>query len=52
MTKIDKTDLDNIKILIKETKIGNISVIRIKKGTYEIEISSNSLIKTNENIAS
>ena len=39
MTKIDKTDLDNIKILIKETKIGNISVIRIKKGTYEIEIT-------------
>ena len=50
MTKIDKTDLDNIKILIKETKIGNISVIRIKKGTYEIEISSNTLINTNQNI--
>ena len=49
MTKIDKTDLDNIKILIKETKIGKISVIKIKKGNYEIEISSNSLIKADEN---
>ena len=50
MTKIDKTDLENIKILIKETKIGNISIIKIKKGNYEIEISSNSLFNTNENI--
>ena len=50
MTKIDKTDLENIKILIKETKIGNISIIKIKKGNYEIEISSKSLFNTNENI--
>jgi len=49
MKKIDKTDLENIKILAKETKIGKISTIKIKKGDYEIEISSNSLVKTNEN---
>jgi len=49
MKKIDKTDLENIKILVKETKIGNITTIKIKKGDYEIEISSNSLVKTIEN---
>jgi len=40
MTKIDKIDLENIKIIRKETKINNISKIKIKKGDYEIEISS------------
>ena len=40
MAKIDKTDLDNIKIISKETKLKNITSIRIKKGNYEIEISS------------
>ena len=40
MTKIDKTDLENIKIIRKETKINNISKIKIKKGDYEIELSS------------
>ena len=40
MTKIDKTDIDNIKLIIKETKIGNLSNFKIKKGDYEIEISS------------
>ena len=47
MTKIDKTDLENIKILIKETKIGSISIIKIKKGNYEIEISSSAAITAN-----
>ena len=40
MAKIDKTDLDNIKIISKEAKIKNINSVRIKKGNYEIEISS------------
>ena len=40
MTKIDKTDIENIKLIIKETKIGNVSNFKIKKGDYEIEISS------------
>ncbi len=40
MAKIDKTDLDNIKIISKETKLKNITSIRIKKGNYEIEMSS------------
>jgi len=40
MAKIDKTDLDNIKIISKEVKIKNITSVRIKKGDYEIEVSS------------
>ena len=40
MTKIDKIDLENIKLIRKETKINNISKIKIKKGDYEIELSS------------
>jgi len=40
MTKIDKIDLENIKIIRKETKINNISKVKIKKGDYEIELSS------------
>ncbi len=43
MTKIDKTDIENIKLITKETKISNLSKIKIKKGDYEIEISSESL---------
>ena len=40
MTKIDKTDLENINFLKKELKLKNIQSIKIKKGDYEIEISS------------
>ena len=40
MVKIDKTDLENIQLISKETKIQNITSVRIKKGDYEIEISS------------
>ena len=40
MNKIDKKDIENIKLLHKETKIGSLSKIRIKKGDYEIELSS------------
>ncbi len=42
MTKIDKTDIENIKLIIKETKINNVSKFRIKKGDYEVEISTQS----------
>ena len=40
MVKIDKTDLENIQVISKETKLQNINSVRIKKGDYEIEISS------------
>ena len=40
MTKIDKNDLENIIFLKKELKLKNIQSIKIKKGDYEIEISS------------
>ena len=40
MAKIDKTDIDNIQLISKETKLQNITSVRIKKGNYEIEISS------------
>ncbi len=46
MTKIDKTDIENIKLIIKETKIDNVSNFKIKKGDYEIEISSQ-ILNTN-----
>ena len=42
MTKIDKIDIENIKLITKETKLGKLSKIKIKKGEYEIEISSES----------
>ena len=40
MSKIDKTDIENIKLIRKETKLNNLSRIKIKKGDYEIELSS------------
>ncbi|MBS56321.1 MAG: hypothetical protein CMP16_00425 [Rickettsiales bacterium] len=42
MTKIDKIDIENIKLITKETKLGKLSKIKIKKGEYEIELSSES----------
>ena len=42
MTKIDKTDIDNINLIVKETKLKTVSKIKIKKNNYEIEITSNS----------
>ena len=42
MSKIDKTDLENIKLITKEAKLSNLSKIKIKKGDYEIELSSES----------
>ena len=59
MPKIDKTDLENISLIKKEFKLKNLNTIKIKKGDYEIEIStsnnmSNSIkapieIKDNQN---
>ena len=43
MTKIDKTDIENIKLISEKTEIGKVSKVRIKKGDYEIEISSESV---------
>ena len=40
MTKIDKNDLENINFIKKELKLKNIQSIKIKKGDYEVEISS------------
>ena len=42
MSKIDKTDIENIKLLTKEAKLSSLSKIKIKKGDYEIELSSES----------
>ena len=40
MNKIDKTDIENIKLITKETKLNNLTKVKIKKGDYEIELSS------------
>ena len=43
MTKIDKVDIENINLITSEIKISNLTKIKIKKGDYEIELSSESL---------
>ena len=40
MSKIDKTDIENIKLITKETKLGSLTRVKIKKGNYELELSS------------
>jgi len=40
MTKINKIDLENIFLIKKELKFKNITSVKIKKGTYEIKLSS------------
>ena len=52
MTKIDKTDINNINLIIKETDIKGISKIKIKKNNYEIEISSENRTLQGQNIIS
>ena len=42
MSKIDKTDIENIKLITKEAQLSSLSRIKIKKGDYEIELSSES----------
>ncbi len=50
MTKIDKTDLENIKLIVKESKINSVPKIKIKKNDYEIEITSNDFTGNNVSI--
>ena len=50
MTKIDKNDLENIKLIIKETKIDAVAKIKIKKNDYEIEITSSNFNENNVSI--
>ena len=50
MTKIDKTDLENIKLIIKESKIDGVAKIKIKKNDYEIEITSNNFTENNVSV--
>ena len=40
MTKIEKTDIQNINLIISETNLNNPTKIKIKKGDYEIELSA------------
>ena len=47
MTKIDKTDIENIKLIKKEGNLKNISKIKIKKNNYEIEITSSNFAQNN-----
>ena len=48
MTKIDKTDIENIKIITKETNLKNVSKIKIKKNNYEIEITSSDFVSNSQ----
>ena len=50
MTKIDKTDLENIKLIVKESKINSVAKIKIKKNDYEIEITSNVFSENNVSV--
>ena len=50
MTKIDKIDLENIKLIVKESKINGVAKIKIKKNDYEIEITSNDFTGNNVSI--
>ena len=50
MTKIDKTDLENIKLIVKESKINGVAKIKIKKNDYEIEITSNDFSENNVSV--
>jgi len=52
MPKIDKTDLENISLIKKEFKLKNITTIKIKKGNYEIELSSETKTITKNSINS
>ena len=49
MTKIDKIDIENINFIKKELKLQNIRTIKIKKGDYEIKISTEEF-SSNQNI--
>ena len=46
MTIIDKIDIENINFIKKELKLQNIRTIKIKKGNYEIEISTGEVLSS------
>ena len=50
MTKIDKIDIENIKIIKKEAGLKGVSKIKIKKNDYEIEITSDNFNEGNVSI--
>ena len=50
MTKIDKTDIENIKLIKKEANLKNVSKIKIKKNNYEIEITSSNFSTDSQNL--
>tara|TARA_Y100001936_G_C15514404_1_gene379610 strand:+ start:85 stop:531 length:447 start_codon:yes stop_codon:yes gene_type:complete len=49
MTKIDKTDIENLKLIKKEVGIKNVTKIKVKKNNYEIEITSNEFSSSIQN---
>ena len=46
MTKIDKIDIENINFVKKELKLQNVRTVKIKKGNYEIEISTGEVLSS------
>ena len=46
MTKIDKTDLENIKLIVKESKINGVAKIKIKKMIMKLRLPQMTLSKT------
>ena len=46
MTKIDKIDIENINFIKKELKLQNVRTVKIKKGNYEIEISTEEVLSS------
>ena len=49
MTKIDKIDIANIKLITKEIDLKNVSKIKIKKNNYEIEITTSNFSTITQN---
>ena len=46
MTKIDKIDIENINFIKKELKLQDVRTVKIKKGNYEIEISTGEVLSS------
>ena len=49
MTKIDKIDIANIKLITKEIDLKGVSKIKIKKNNYEIEITTSNFSTITQN---
>ena len=49
MTKIGKTDIENIKLITKEVDLKGVSKIKIKKNNYEIEITTSNFSSITQN---